>query len=344
MTFTVESIATMLGGTVVGDGTHKLNNLAKIEEATTTDLAFVANPKYAPHVKTTGAGAILVNNDFDTHSNPAQNYILVDDAYTAFATLLQKFAQKSTTKTGIAAQAIVDATAKISDNVYIGALAVIEENCIINSGVQIYPQVYIAKNVVIGANTVIFAGVKIYANTQIGANCIIHSGVVIGADGFGFAPQADGTYKKIAQNGNVIIQNDVEIGANTTIDCATMGATVIETGVKIDNLVQIAHNVTIGAHTVIAAQTAVAGSVKVGKNCMIGGQVGIAGHLSVADGSQIGGKTGIYKTITEPNKKWFGILAKPHFAAIKEEAVLRKLPLLEQRIGALENHQNHQDK
>ncbi len=342
MKFSTQAIADMLGAKLVGDPERQLSTLAKIEDAPPHALSFIANPKYTHFVKNSQAGAILVSLDFDTSLNTAQTYLLVPDAYSAFALLLQKFSDKYPKQTGIASTAVLDASCKLGNDVYIGALSVLEADCTIGDNVQIYPQVYLGKNVKIGKNTTIFAGVKIYKDTQIGENCIVQSGVVIGSDGFGFAPQPDGSYKKIPQNGCVIIENDVEIGANTTIDCATLGATILRKGVKIDNLVQIAHNVEIGENTVIAAQVAVAGSAKIGKNCMVGGQAAFAGHITVADGSHIGGKTGVYKSITQANQKWFGVLAKPHFLAMKEEVLMRNLPKMHDKLNELMKNSENQ--
>lgn len=293
MEYTARQIAELLQGEVVGDPEVKINKLAKIEEAEPGSLTFLANPKYEEFIYTTQASVVVVNESFVPQRTIQSTLIKVKDAYRSFAVLLDAYNKLTGNKTGVEQPSFIASTAKIGDNPYIGAFAYIGENVVLGNNVKIYPGVYVGDNSEIGHDTVIFAGVKIYAETKIGANCRIHSGAVIGGDGFGFAPQDDNNYMKVAQIGNVIIEDNVEIGSNTTVDRATLGSTIIRKGVKLDNLIQVAHNVEIGQHTVIAAQTGIAGSTKIGKFCMIGGQVGIVGHIVIADKVKIAAQSGI---------------------------------------------------
>jgi UDP-3-O-[3-hydroxymyristoyl] glucosamine N-acyltransferase len=297
MEYTARQIAEIIQGEVVGDSEVKINRLSKIEEGEAGSLSFLANPKYEDYIYTTKASLVIVNETFVPEKQLNVNLIKVKDAYKSFAILLEAYNKVSQNKTGIETPNYIATTAQIGENPYIGAFVYIGENSIIGKNVKLYPGVFIGDNVVIGDDTVIFAGVKIYSETQIGSNCRIHSGAVIGGDGFGFAPQDDNNYMKVAQIGNVIIEDYVEIGSNTTIDRATLGSTIIRKGVKLDNLIQVAHNVEIGQHTVIAAQTGIAGSTKIGKFCMIGGQVGIVGHLNIADKVKIAAQSGIGTSI-----------------------------------------------
>lgn len=299
MEFSAEQIAGILGGEVLGNPEVKVSALSKIEEGKTGTLSFLANPKYEEHIYQTGASICIVNKSFEpTKSLPEHlTLVKVDDAYACFAKLLDFYNQMRTKAPQIEQPSFVAASAKIEEGLYLGAFAYIGEHAKIGKNVKIYPNSYIGDNVSIGDNTTIHAGVKIYADCQIGKNCIVHSGVVIGADGFGFAPNEKGEYQKVPQIGNVILEDDVEVGANATIDCATLGSTVIKRGVKIDNLCQIAHNVEIGEHTAMAAQVGVAGSAKIGKHVMIGGQAGIAGHLHIADQTKIVAQSGIPSTV-----------------------------------------------
>lgn len=298
MEFSAKQIAELLDGEIEGDSSVVVDRLAKIEEGTPGSLTFLANPQYTPHIYKTKASIAIVNKDFEPEKEITPTLIRVKDAYASFATLLEFYNQIRHNKSGIEASAVIADSAKVGDDVYIGGLTYISENVEIGKNVKIYPGCFIGDNVVIGDNCIIFSGVRIYADCEIGADVTLHSGVVIGGDGFGFAPNS-GSYNKVAQIGNVIIEDYVEVGANTTIDRATLGSTIIRKGVKLDNLIQIAHNVEIGENTVIAAQTGVAGSTKIGKNCMIGGQVGIIGHLTIGNGVKIAAQSGIGSNIPD---------------------------------------------
>lgn len=299
MEFTARQIAQIVNGRIEGDPEKVVSRLAKIEEGLPGTLTFLANPLYTPHIYTTKSSIIVVNDDFIPAQTISGTLIRVENAYTAFAKLLETFQNLQSSKKGISPYAFIPKSAKIGNDVFIGEFVSVGENAIIGNNVQLHPQTYIGDNVVVGDRTKVFAGVKIYHDCLVGSDCTLHSGIVIGADGFGFAPQADNQYKKVIQAGNVVIQDNVEIGANTTIDRATLGSTIIHKGVKIDNLVQIAHNVEIGENTVIAAQTGISGSTKIGKNCMIAGQVGIIGHLKIGDNVKIGAQSGIEHDIKD---------------------------------------------
>jgi UDP-3-O-[3-hydroxymyristoyl] glucosamine N-acyltransferase len=299
MEFTARQIADLLGGTVEGDPEVKVSGLAKIEEGLPGTMTFLANPLYTPHIYTTGASVIVVNRDFIPAQPVGGTLIRVENAYTSFAKLLELFQDLQTGKKGISPYAFISKSAKIGEEVYIGEFVSVGDNAVIGDHVKLYPQAFIGDNVRVGEKTTIFAGVKIYHDCVVGSDCTLHAGIVIGADGFGFAPQEGNQYKKVIQAGNVVIHDNVEIGANTTIDRATLGSTIIHTGVKIDNLVQLAHNVEIGENTVIAAQTGISGSTKVGKNCLIAGQVGIVGHLVIGDNVKIGAQSGIEHNIKD---------------------------------------------
>lgn len=337
MQFTAHEISLLLNGTVEGDPQVTVSRLAKIEEATAGAISFLANPKYEQYLYTTDASAVLVNNDFTATEPVKATLIRVENAYSAITVLLEKYNTIKLNKSGVEQPSFVHPTAKVGDDCYIGAFSYIGPGARIGKKCKIYPNVFIADNVVLGDNVTLFPGVVVYFDCVIGNNVIVHSGAIIGSDGFGFAPNPDGTYSKIAQIGNVILEDDVEVGSNTTIDRATMGSTIIRKGAKLDNLLQIAHNVEIGSNTVIAAQTGISGSTKVGDNCVIGGQVGMVGHISVAKGSQIMAKSGINKNIVEENKKWGGI---PFFTSYMEnmrnEAAASHLPALEKKIFELE--------
>ncbi len=338
MTISANQLAALLSGIVEGNGDVQVETIAKIEEAHPKALAFLGNPKYEEFAYSTQAGILMVNKAFVPSQKINATLLKVEDPYQALAFLLEKFGNASQNPlTGIDAKAAVSDNAVLGQHVYIGSCAVVENNVKIGANTQIHPQVYLGEGVEIGEHTIIFSGVKIYKGCKVGSNCIIHSGVVIGSDGFGFAPQADGTYQKVNHIGNVEIENYVEIGANTTIDRGSIGSTIIKTGVKLDNLIHIAHNVEIGENTVIAAQTGVAGSTKIGKNCMIGGQVGIVGHLKIADGTKINAKSGVSKSIEEPNTAINGSPAFKYASSLRSQAVYRKLPDLEQRIKELED-------
>ncbi|MDR1653094.1 MAG: UDP-3-O-(3-hydroxymyristoyl)glucosamine N-acyltransferase [Prevotellaceae bacterium] len=337
MEFTAYQIADFLQGTIEGNPNVKINDFAKIEEGRAGTLCFLANPKYNNYIYDTQATIILVNKDFVAEKPVSATLIRVENAYEAVAKLLA-FYEKHTEKalTGISQLAFVAPTAKVGKNAYIEQFVVIGEGVEIGDNAKIFARGTISENVKIGDNATIFSGVSIYKDCIIGNNCTLHSGVVIGADGFGFVPTDDGTYKKIPQLGNVIIEDDVEIGANSTIDRATMGSTVIRKGVKLDNLVQIAHNVDIGENTVIAAQSGIAGSTKTGKNCMFAGQVGIAGHLTVADGTKLGAQTGVAGSIKTPNTIYQGTPAVPVGIFRRSSVVYKSLPEMQNTIIQLE--------
>lgn len=337
MNFTAAQIAALINGTVVGDGETSVRGFGKIEMAQEGELTFFANPKYEDFLYSTKASIIILSDATVLKQNLSATLIRVPDAYSAFAVLLNAYQQmKNQALIGIEQPVFIHPTAKIGDNVYIGAFAYIGQNCIIADGVKIYPQSYIGNNVAIDENSIINAGVKLYSETNVGKNVVIHSGTVIGSDGFGYAPQADGSLKKVPQIGNVVIEDGVEIGANSTIDRATIGSTIIRAGAKLDNLLQIAHNVEVGANTVIAAQSGVSGSTKIGKNVMIGGQVGIVGHINIADGCKINAQSGVSKSLNTPGSAVTGSPAHDYTSALRSQAVNRKLPDLEKRISALE--------
>ncbi|MCB9046049.1 MAG: UDP-3-O-(3-hydroxymyristoyl)glucosamine N-acyltransferase [Chitinophagales bacterium] len=338
MQFTAQQIATLIQGTIEGDPNATISDVAKIEDATAGYLSFVANPKYEEFLYKSKASIIIVNEALVLEHGVSATLIRVKDAYSAFAQLLEKYNELKTIggKTGIDDSAIVSKSAKVGKDVYIGALSYIGDNVSISDGAKIFPGSFVGDNVSIGKGTVLYAGVKIYDSSIVGENVIIHSGTIIGSDGFGFAPQKDGTYKKIPQIGNVIIEDNVEIGSNTTIDRATMGSTIIRKGVKLDNLIQIAHNVEIGENTVIAAQTGISGSTKIGRNCVIGGQVGIVGHIQIADFTSINAQSGLAKSVTTPNTALTGSPAYEYKSSLKSQAIFRNLPDLRDRLNNLE--------
>jgi len=336
MQFTAHELSLMLNGTVEGDASVAVNQLAKIEEAQAGSLTFLANPRYQQYLYTTNASVVIVNNDQALAQPVKATLIRVPNAYSAITVLLEKYNTIKLNKTGVEQPCFIHPSAKIGEDVYVGAFAYIGPNVTIGNNCKIYPNCFIADDVILGSNVTLFPGVKIYFDCVLGNNVIIHSGTIIGADGFGFAPAGDGTYTKISQIGNVLIEDDVEIGSNTTVDRATMGSTVIRKGVKLDNLIQIAHNVEIGANTVVAAQTGISGSTKIGENCIIGGQVGIVGHITIAKGSQIQAQSGVSRTITEEGKKWMGSPAFPLNDHMRSQIVINRLPGLEKRINELE--------
>lgn len=327
MEFSANDIAGLLGGEVEGDGSVKVNNVSKIDQGIPGTLAFLANPAYTKYIYTTQASVVLVNRDFKPENELPCTLIRVDDAYASIAKLLNYYEQSKPKKVGVEQPSFISESASVGEQAYVGAFAYVGEKATIGKNVKIYPNVYIGDGAAIGDDTILYAGVKIYAGCKVGKNCILHAGVVVGSDGFGFAPTADGSYDKIAQVGNVEIKDDVEIGANTTIDCATMGSTIINDGVKIDNLVQIAHNVEIGKNTVIVAQVGVAGSAKIGENCLIGGQVGIAGHLRIGNNVKIGAQSGISNDVKDNSMLW-GTPAFSHRDFMKSYAVFKNLPKL----------------
>jgi UDP-3-O-[3-hydroxymyristoyl] glucosamine N-acyltransferase len=337
MEFTTLQLATLLGGEVKGNTTIKINKLAKIQEGEVGAISFLSNPKYENFIYTTEASAVIVNRNFEPKQELQTTLILVDDAYTAFSTLLEEYYKMlNFSKKGIEQPSFIANSTTIGENIYVGAFAYIGEKCKIGNNVKIYPQVYIGDNVTIGDNTILYAGAKIYANTVIGHHCTLHAGAVLGSAGFGFAPQADGTFKDIPQLGNVVLGNYVNIGANTTVDCATLGSTVIEDGVKLDNLIQIGHNVKIGKNTVAAALTAFAGSSTIGENCIFAGQVGVVGHIEVANKTTVGAQSGITKTIKTEGTTILGSPAVELRESIKSIVVYKKLPDLLKRVEVLE--------
>ena len=335
MQFTAHQIALLLNGTVEGNPDVSVNQLAKIEDALPGSLSFLANPKYEQFLYQTQASIVILNEDFVIGQPVNSVLIRVKDAYSAFSILLEKYNTIKLNKTGIEQPSFIHPSAQVGKDVYIGAFAYIGANAVVGDNTKVYPQSYIGDNVRIGNECTLFSGVKIYADCVLHNRIIIHSGSVIGGDGFGFAPQEDGSYSKISQIGNVIIEDDVEIGSNTCIDRATMGSTIIRQGVKLDNLLQLAHNVEIGKNTVIASQTGISGSAKIGENCIIGGQVGIVGHISVAKGSQIQAKSGIGRTILKEGKKWAGAPATSFGNNMRAQVIFQRLPELERTIEEL---------
>jgi len=338
MKFSASQIAQIINGKIEGNPDAAVDSFGKIEEAKEGQLAFLANLKYEEYLYTTGASVIIINESQELKNPVGSTLIRVADAYAAFAGLLDAYQQmKAGMLSGIQEPVYIHPSAKTGNNVFIGAFCCLNENVTVGDGTKIHSGAYLGNNVSVGNNTIINAGVKIYHECVIGSNVIIHAGTVIGSDGFGFAPLPDGTLKKVPQIGNVVIEDNVEIGANTTIDRATMGSTIIRKGSKIDNLVQIAHNVEVGSNTVIAALAGISGSTKIGKNVMIGGQAGLAGHISVADGTKINGKSGVSKTVKTPNTALDGNPAFDFTASMKSKAVLKHLPQLEKRIKELED-------
>lgn len=337
MTFTAAQIALLINGTIEGNPDVKVNSFGKIEEAQQGQLAFLANPKYEEHLYSTAASVIIINATQELKQPVPATLIRVPDAYSAFATLLAKYQEMITAQMqGIQQPVYMDDSVRIGENVFVGAFAYLSENVQLGNNVKIFPQVFLGSNVQVGDNTIIYPGAKIYHDCVLGKNITVHAGSVIGSDGFGFAPQADGTFKKVPQIGNVIIEDNVEIGANATIDRATIGSTIVRAGAKLDNLIQIAHNVEVGNNTVIAAQAGVSGSTKIGNNVMIGGQAGIVGHIQIADGSKINAQSGVSKSIKAPNSAVTGSPAFDYTSTLRSQAVARNLPEMEKRIKELE--------
>ncbi len=335
MKFTANQIAEILEGEVDGDRNIEVYKLSKIEEGEKGSLTFLSNPKYTPHIYSTKASIVIVSKNFVSDKKISNTLIKVDDAYKAFSKLLEVYNEVKLNKTGIESPSFISETAKIGENLYLGAFAYISNNVQLGDNVKIYPNVYIGDNVTIGSNTTIFSGSKIYSESVIGENCSIHSGAIIGADGFGFSPDEDGVYSKVPQIGNVIIEDNVDIGAATTIDRATLGSTIIRKGVKLDNQIQVAHNVEIGENTVIAAQTGIAGSTKIGENCMIGGQSGIAGHLTIGNNVRMQAKTGVGKNIKD-NEIIQGTPSFSYSDYNKSYVYFKKLPELVAKLNSLE--------
>lgn len=337
MQFSAAQIAAIVHGRVEGDPSATVSSFAKIEEAGSGQLAFLANPKYEEYLYSTGATVIIVNESLELRTAMSAALVRVPDAYTAFARLLTTYQDLVTLQlTGIEQPCQIASTAKLGERVYVGAFAYISEHVVVGDDSKIHPQAYLGHNVRIGSNTVIHAGVKVYHDCVVGDNVIIHAGTVIGSDGFGFAPQPDGSYSKVPQIGNVVIENGVEIGSNACIDRATMGSTIIRSGAKLDNLIQLAHNVEVGRNTVIAAQVGVSGSTKIGENVQIGGQAGIVGHITIAEGTRINAQSGVSKAIKTPKTSVTGTPAYDFTAALRAQAISRHLPDLERRLLELE--------
>lgn len=338
MEFSAGQIAALLNGTVEGNPEATVSNLSKIEEGKPGTLSFLANPAYAHYIYDTDASIVIVNNSFSLE-RPVKSgctLIRVEDAYSCFAKLLEIYNQIKGDKKGIEQPSFISSSAKHGNDCYIGAFAYLGENVTIGNNVKIYPNTYVGDNVRIGDNSVLYAGVKVYSDCVIGSYCTLHAGAVVGSDGFGFAPNSENNYSKVPQIGNVIIEDHVEIGSNTSIDRATLGSTIIRKGVKLDNLIQIAHNVEIGENTVIASQSGVAGSTKIGKNCMIGGQAGIIGHLKIADGVKIAAQSGIGHSIEKENEIVQGSPAFPHGEYTRSYVLFKNLPKLSKQINELE--------
>lgn len=337
MQFTARQIADLIQGHIEGDPDVTVSSFGKLEGAEPGQLAFLANPKYEDFIYTTKASVIIINEKHEVEKKVGATLIRVPDAYSAFASILSAYDKlKIDNWTGMQQPVYVSPTARLGENLFVGAFTYIGDNVIIGNNVKLFPQVYIGNNVTIDEGSILFPGVKVHHDCILGKNVTVHSGAVIGADGFGFAPQTDGSFKKVPQIGNVIVQDDVEIGANATIDRATMGSTLIKSGAKLDNLIQIAHNVEVGNNTVIAAQSGISGSTKIGNNVMIGGQAGIVGHLLIADGSKINAQSGVSKSIKTPNTAVTGSPAFEYAHALRSQILSRNLPELEKRITELE--------
>lgn len=337
MKFTATQVAAVLQGKIEGDENKVINDLAKIEEGKAGALCFLSNTKYESYLYSTEASIVIVSEDLVLKEKVKPTLIRVKDPYTAFATLLSTYeAMTKVVKSGISEKASVAETARVGENVYIGDFVVIDEHARIGDGAQIYPNTYVGQHAKVGKGSLLYANVNIYTRCTIGENCIIHSGTVVGSDGFGHAPQADGSFQKIPQLGNVIIEDNVELGANCTIDRATMGSTIIKEGAKLDNLIQVGHNAIIGEHTVIAAQAGISGTTKIGKSNMIGGQAGVVGHISTAAGVKIQAQSGVGKTVSEENKSISGTPADEYRNTLKSQVIFRKLPEMAQKIEALE--------
>lgn len=338
MQFTAAQIALIINAKVEGDPNAAVASFGKIEEAKHGQMAFLANPKYEDYLYTTGASVIIIHETQELKQPIQATLLRVQDPYSAFATLLAKYQEMVEQQmTGIQQPSYIASSAKLGENIFVGAFAYIGENVRLGNQVKVYPNVYIGDNVQVGDHTILHPGVRIYHDCVVGNHVNIHAGTVIGSDGFGFAPQPDGSFKKVPQIGNVVIEDNVEIGANSTIDRATMGSTLIKSGAKLDNLIQVAHNVEVGHNTVIAAQAGVSGSTKIGNNVMIGGQAGIVGHIQIADNVKINAQSGVSKSIKTPNTAVTGSPAFDYTSALRSQAVTRNLPELEKRIIELEN-------
>ncbi|MCK5705200.1 MAG: UDP-3-O-(3-hydroxymyristoyl)glucosamine N-acyltransferase [Cyclobacteriaceae bacterium] len=337
MDFTINQIAAILLGEVDGNGNEIIKTISKIQEAKKGSVTFLANPKYEEFIYSSEASAVIVTTDFQPERPLQTTLIRVKDPYSSFTRLLEEYDKiTSYSKVGVEDPSFISSNTEVGENIYRGAFSYVGSNVKIGNNVKIYPHTYIGDNVTIGDNCIFYSGAKIYAETVVGNNCIIHSGTVIGSDGFGFAPQQDDTYKKIPQLGNVVIHDNVEIGANTVVDCATLGSTIIDKGVKLDNLVQIAHNVEIGTNTVIASQTGISGSTKIGENCVFAGQVGVVGHVEIGNRITLAAKTGLSKSVKKEGTIKFGYPAMDHREYLKSHAIFRNLPELRERVNELE--------
>lgn len=341
MKFTATQIAGILNGEIDGDASVEVSKLSKIEEGAEGSLTFLSNPKYTHYIYTTAASITIVDKNFVAESKISTTLIRVENAYKAFSKLLEYYNQVKMNKTGIEQPVFISESASYGENLYMGAFSYLGENVVIGNNVKIYPNTYIGDNVTLGENVVVFAGAKIYSETAIGNNCVIHSGAIVGSDGFGFTPNEHGEYAKVPQTGNVIIEDNVDIGAGTTIDRATLGSTIIRKGVKLDNHIQIAHNVEIGENTVIAAQTGIAGSTKIGKNCMIGGQVGIVGHITIGDNVRIQAQSGIGRSVKD-NETLQGSPALNYGDFNKSYVHFKNLPKIIDRFNTFEKKKNHE--
>ena len=337
MQFTAQNIADIIEGKIEGDPGIVVTSFGKLEEAVSGQLSFLANPKYEDFLYSTKASVIIINESLEVEGDLDATLIRVPDAYSSFAILLTEYAKMARANlTGIQQPVYIDPTAKMGENIFLGAFSYLGENVVLGNNVKIYPQVYLGNNVTIDDNSVLYPGVIIHHDCVIGKNVSIHAGSVLGGDGFGFAPQKDGSFKKVPQIGNVQVEDNVEIGANTTIDRATIGSTVIKEGAKLDNLIQVAHNVEVGNNTVIAAQSGISGSTKIGKNVMIGGQAGLVGHIQIADGSKINAQSGVGKSIKTPNTSVTGSPAFEYGHALRSQILSRNLPEMEKRVKELE--------
>lgn len=336
MNFTAAMIADFLKGSVEGNPEASVSDVTKIEEGRSGTLSFLANPKYEKYIYDTQSTIVIVNEDFKPQNKLSTTLIRVKNAYESFAELLRLYEQSKPKKTGISKMAVISDSASLGDDLYIGDFTVVSDNVKLANGVQLYPQVFIGDNVSIGEGSIIHPGVKVYDGCQIGAQCVIHAGAVVGGDGFGFAPNQANDYRKVPQVGIVIMEDHVEVGANTTIDRATMGATVLKKGVKLDNLIMIAHNVEVGENTVMAAQTGISGSTKIGKNCMFGGQVGLIGHINIADGVKIAAQSGIPKSIKEEGAIVQGAPAFEFGLYQRSYVLFKNLPKIRNQIIELE--------
>ncbi len=337
MQFNAAQIASIINGKIEGDEAISVSSFGKIEQARKGQLAFLANPKYEEYLYTTGASIIIINDSQEIKQKLNATLIRVPDAYSAFATILASYKKMVTEQlNGIQQPVYISPSAKIGKDVFIGAFSYIGDNVVIGDNVKIFPQVYLGNDAKIDQDTILYPGVRIYHECVIGKRVTVHANTIIGSDGFGFAPQKDGTFKKVPQIGNVIIEDDVEVGANATIDRATLGSTLIKKGAKLDNLIQVAHNVEVGNNTVIAAQAGISGSTKIGNSVMIGGQAGVVGHLQIADGTKINAQSGVSKSIKTPNSYVTGSPAYDYTSALRSQVLNRNLPNLEKRIAELE--------